>query len=94
MSDLSNLKEPIDLIKNCLKKKILIKCRHDRTIIGTLHGFDAHLNMILSDVEESYPEDELEHSVTSNRVLKYITRKIPLLYMRGDAILFVSTYDN
>lgn len=51
---MDNLKEPLDLIKHSLNQIIQIKCRHSRELRGKLLAFDTHLNVLLSDVEETH----------------------------------------
>ena len=82
-----NVEEPIDLIKLSLNDSVYIKCRHNRELKGKLHviiifffeditifktkAFDNHLNMILSEVEETYMEEELD-KISNKSVLKVI----------------------
>lgn len=60
-----SIEEPTDLVKKSLNKKVFIRCRGDRELIGYLHvnflssqliiqAFDKHFNMMLSQVEEVY----------------------------------------
>jgi len=79
---MDNLKEPLDLIRLNLNSLVLIKCRHSRELKGKLLAFDAHLNMLLQDVEETYIDDSTKGAK--------LTRNIEALYMRGDTIITVS----
>jgi len=79
---MDNLKEPLDLIRHSLNSLVLIKCRHSRELKGKLLAFDAHLNMLLQDVEETYIDDSTKGAK--------LTRNIEALYMRGDTIITVS----
>ncbi|KAI9618596.1 hypothetical protein H4Q26_012418 [Puccinia striiformis f. sp. tritici PST-130] len=55
MADLSGdgVEEPFDLIRLSLSERVLIKLRGDRVLNGTLHAYDGHMNMVLSDVTET-----------------------------------------
>ena len=51
------MKEPIDLIKLCLEQNVIVKLRGGRLLEGKLNAFDAHLNIILTDVTETYEDN-------------------------------------
>lgn len=73
------LEEPMDVLKFSLSKEIFIKMRNCSELKGTLVSYDAHLNMILSNAEETTIVDQNK-----------IKRKLEALYLRGDGILLVS----
>ena len=52
------MEEPLDLIKLSIDERVYVKCRNDRELRGRLHAFDQHLNMVLSEVEETITETE------------------------------------
>lgn len=72
---MSTLPPPIDCLTSFVKERVVIKCRNGRLIKAVLIGFDEHLNMVLSDVEERNGD---------------ALRDMPMLYMRGDAVLMIS----
>jgi U6 snRNA-associated Sm-like protein LSm3 len=74
------LQEPLDLIRLALSEVVEVKCRGDRTITGRLHAYDAHLNMVLGEVEEVAQAENDEP----------VRRKMDMLFVRGDAIILVS----
>lgn len=74
------IQEPLDLIRLALTETVEVKCRGDRILTGTLHAYDAHLNMVLSDVEE----------VTVSEDAELQKRKMPMLFVRGDGIILIS----
>jgi U6 snRNA-associated Sm-like protein LSm3 len=47
------MKDPMLLLKTYLEERITIKLRDSQIIRGTLHGFDEHMNVILSNVENN-----------------------------------------
>ena len=69
--------QPLDLVRGCLEKTVYIKLFENREIIGTLNGFDQHLNMVLSKVTERV-------SSSGN------VRKIDMVFVRGDSVILVS----
>ena len=52
-------------------------------------AFDQHLNLILGDVEETVTTVELDEE-TDEEIVKKQTRKIGMLFVRGDIIVLVS----
>ncbi|KAL7712955.1 Snrnp sm protein [Entamoeba marina] len=69
------VEEPLDLVKLCLDENVIIKLRGGRQLTGKLRAFDQHLNIILSDVTETYNDEK---------------RTFPSLYVRGDLVVLVS----
>ncbi|VEL19665.1 unnamed protein product [Protopolystoma xenopodis] len=43
---------PLELVDKCVGSRIHLIMRNDKEILGTLHGFDSYVNMVLSDVTE------------------------------------------
>uniref|UniRef100_A0A0X3Q253 U6 snRNA-associated Sm-like protein LSm3 n=1 Tax=Schistocephalus solidus TaxID=70667 RepID=A0A0X3Q253_SCHSO len=83
------VEEPLDLIRLSLDETVYVKMRHNRELMGTLHGFDSHLNLILGQVEETITTLELDEE-TYEEIYKTTKRKIPMLFVRGDGIILVS----
>uniref|UniRef100_A0A1I7YZN2 U6 snRNA-associated Sm-like protein LSm3 n=1 Tax=Steinernema glaseri TaxID=37863 RepID=A0A1I7YZN2_9BILA len=86
---ITNVDEPLDLIRLSLNERVHIKMRQDREIRGVLQGFDQHLNMVLSDVEEIITTMELDEE-SYEEIVKQTKRKVPMLFVRGDSIILVS----
>lgn len=55
----------------------------------SLQAYDQHLNMILGDVEETLTSTEVDEE-TDEEIVKKQTRKIGMLFVRGDIIVLVS----
>lgn len=68
---------------------MVVKLRGDRQLSGVLHAYDGHMNLIMSDVEETIMiVDPVPEGVKpSIRVAK---RHIEMLYVRGDGVILVS----
>ncbi|KAJ3736521.1 like-Sm ribonucleoprotein [Lentinula guzmanii] len=82
----SGIQEPFDLIRLSLSERVFVKLRGDREMTGILHAYDGHMNLILSDVEETIMiVNEGEQATVS--VAK---RKMDMLFVRGDGVILVS----
>lgn len=71
------LSQPLDLVKLSLDTSILVQLKGGRQITGKLHGFDAHLNLVLGDAEESREGEQG-------------ARRYPMFFIRGDSVILVS----
>jgi len=74
----------LDLIRLSLSERVFVKLRGDRELAGVLHAYDGHMNLILSDVEETIM---LVDDAGSIRMAK---REMPMLFVRGDGVILVS----
>jgi|Transcript_9150 U6 snRNA-associated Sm-like protein LSm3 len=83
------MEEPLDLIKLSIDERVYVKCRNDRELRGKLHAFDQHLNMVLSDVEETITSTE-EDDETGEEIVNKRTRSVGMLFVRGDIVVLVS----
>lgn len=52
-------------------------------------AFDQHLNMILGEVEETVTTTEVDVE-TDEEIVKKQTRKVGMLFVRGDIVVLVS----
>ena len=80
---------PTDAVKRLLGQDVLIKCRNARQLNGTLHAYDEHLNMVLADVTELTPVEAKDAKPDPDAKLETTRRQMPMLYLRGDAVLMV-----
>jgi U6 snRNA-associated Sm-like protein LSm3 len=80
---------PLDLVRLSLSDRVQVKCRFGRELRGILHAFDEHLNLVLSQVEETATTVEVQPE-TGEELVKQQRRTIPLLFVRGDAIILVA----
>ncbi|KAJ1921107.1 Sm-like protein lsm3b [Tieghemiomyces parasiticus] len=85
----TSVQEPLDLVRLSLDENIYVKLRGDRELRGKLHAFDQHLNMVLGDVEENVTTVEL-NAESQEEVVRTTTRKIDMLFVRGDGVILVS----
>ncbi|ORY68536.1 uncharacterized protein BCR38DRAFT_482023 [Pseudomassariella vexata] len=90
--------EPLDLVRLCLNEEVYVKLRGDRELKGRLHAYDSHMNLVLSDVEETiYVVDDEENDegdekirVEDDQEIKSVTKKSEMLFVRGDSVVLVS----
>lgn len=86
---MARIVKPIDLVRLSLDEVVLVKCRGDRDLRGRLHAFDEHLNLVLADVEETLRTIEVDPH-TDEELIQTSTRRIPMLFVRGDGVILVS----
>lgn len=77
------------MIRLSLDERIYVKLRNERELRGRLHAYDQHLNMVLSDVEETTKtlevnEETFEEFIITNK------RNIQMLFVRGDSVILIS----
>ncbi|KAI3389713.1 hypothetical protein SNEBB_008125 [Seison nebaliae] len=80
---------PIDLVRLCLDQRVHLKMHKDREIKGRLHAYDHHMNMILSEVEETIMEECLDEE-TNEIEYKTKRRQFPMIFLRGDGLIMLS----
>jgi len=90
--DSEGIQEPFDLIRLSLSERVFVKLRGDRELVGVLHAYDGHMNLILSDVEETIMLVDVEGESTpaSQRRINVAKRKMDMLFVRGDGVILVS----
>ncbi|KAJ7682625.1 like-Sm ribonucleoprotein [Mycena polygramma] len=80
----SSIQEPFDLIRLSLSERVFVKLRGDRELTGILHAYDGHMNLIMSDVEETIMIVDVPATVNVAK------RKMDMLFVRGDGVILVS----
>ena len=70
---MASLSAPLDLIRLSLDERVYVKCRSNRELRGKLHAYDQHLNMVLSEVEETVEKVEVDEE-TEEEVRSIHTR--------------------
>ncbi|SPJ09918.1 U6 snRNA-associated Sm-like protein LSm3, putative [Plasmodium sp. DRC-Itaito] len=88
MEKIALIQNPLDYIRLNMEEEIFLKCKGDRELIGKLDAYDNHLNMILSNVRETY-----KYSVKENdeETVKKMERSLDMVFVRGDSIILVSS---
>lgn len=54
------IEEPFDLVRLCLDEYVTVRCRAGRTLTGKLQAYDNHMNLVLSEAEETVVEVEVD----------------------------------
>ncbi|KAG8218651.1 like-Sm ribonucleoprotein, partial [Butyriboletus roseoflavus] len=87
----TGIQEPFDLIRLSLSERVFVKLRGDRELTGILHAYDGHMNLILSDVEETIMiVDSVDGNLEGQSTVKVAKRKVEMLFVRGDGVILVS----
>ncbi|KAI6034409.1 hypothetical protein PISMIDRAFT_27239 [Pisolithus microcarpus 441] len=87
----TGIQEPFDLIRLSLSERVFVKLRGDRELTGVLHAYDGHMNLILSDVEETVMiVDVVDGTYEGQGAVKVAKRKMEMLFVRGDGVILVS----
>ncbi|KAL0949359.1 hypothetical protein HGRIS_009428 [Hohenbuehelia grisea] len=88
----TGIQEPFDLIRLSLSERVFVKLRGDRQLSGVLHAYDGHMNLILSDVEETIMIVDVDEEVQpgAQRTVNVAKRKMDMLFVRGDGVILVS----
>jgi small nuclear ribonucleoprotein len=68
--------KPMDVLQQSLHKRVLVEMKGGQSFRGTLDGFDQHLNLVLTSVEE------VDHDQVTNRPGSTL--------LRGDSIVYIS----
>ena len=58
-------------------------------LICIVQAYDQHLNLILGEVEETVTTTEIDEE-TDEEIVKKQTRKVGMLFVRGDIVVLVS----
>jgi U6 snRNA-associated Sm-like protein LSm3 len=91
MDPSSSIQEPFDLIRLSLSERVFVKLRGDRELTGVLHAYDGHMNLILSDVEETIMIVDVPEGASDPRgTVNVAKRKMDMLFVRGDGVILVS----
>ncbi|KAL7413065.1 hypothetical protein BDY24DRAFT_415574 [Mrakia frigida] len=84
----STVSEPLDLVKLSLSERVLVKLRGDRELTGVLHAYDNHMNLILSDVEETITIVDIDEA--GGESVRIAKRNVEMLFVRGDGVILVA----
>ncbi|GME83810.1 unnamed protein product [Ambrosiozyma monospora] len=81
--------EPLDLIKFCLDEQIYLKLRGGREMVGRLHAYDSHCNIIISDaIETIYYIDKEDGEMKNTK------KKSDMIFVRGDSVILATDATN
>ncbi|KAJ7490436.1 like-Sm ribonucleoprotein [Mycena galericulata] len=87
--DSSSIQEPFDLIRLSLSERVFVKLRGDRELTGILHAYDGHMNLIMSDVEETIMIVDLIDGAAPGQPATVNVENADA-FVRGDGVILVS----
>ena len=67
---------PLDALNKARNKRVIVELKNGKQYVGKLNAFDIHINVVLEEAEE--------------KVNGELTRKLGVVYLRGDTIIRVS----
>jgi len=67
---------PLDALNKARNKRVIVELKNGRQYVGKLNAFDIHINIVLEEAEE--------------KVNGELTRKLGVIFLRGDTIIMVS----
>ncbi len=71
---------PLDTLNRARHKRVIAELKNGKTFRGTLKAFDIHINTVLEDAEEIVNGE--------------VSRKLGVVFIRGDQIILISPADN
>merc|ERR1711915_166689 len=77
---------PLSFVGASIGRRVTVTMQADRQIEAKLEGFDSHLNLLLSDAEETTVEQIFDQE-TGEKAFKKVKRKIPCIFVRGDKVI-------
>jgi U6 snRNA-associated Sm-like protein LSm3 len=80
---------PLDLVRLSLDEKIYVKMRGDRELRGHLNAYDQHMNMVLSDCEETITHVAVDEE-TLEELVRIEKKMYEMLFVRGDSVVLVT----
>ncbi|MEM0230713.1 MAG: LSM domain-containing protein [Candidatus Woesearchaeota archaeon] len=67
---------PLDALNKARNKRVIVELKNGKQYVGKLLAFDIHINTVLEEAEE--------------RVNGEITKKMGVIFLRGDTITTIS----
>lgn len=68
---------PLDMLNRARNQRVILELKNNKQLIGKLHAFDIHINIVLQDCEE--------------RVDGEVKRKLGTVFIRGDTIILIAS---
>ncbi|KAF5297354.1 hypothetical protein FQR65_LT01284 [Abscondita terminalis] len=80
---------PISILQDALNdhNQVLISCRNNKKLLGSIKAYDRHMNLILENVKEMWTE--LPRKGKGKSIAVTHDRYLPKLFIRGDSIILV-----
>ncbi|KAK9892884.1 hypothetical protein WA026_022564 [Henosepilachna vigintioctopunctata] len=68
--------------------QVLINCRNNKKLLGTVKCFDRHMNMIMENTREIWTEESRKSNGKKKKPI-YKDRFLKKLFVRGDSVTLV-----
>ena len=75
---------PQDFLRLCLERRVKVQVADNRELIGVLHGYDEHCNIVVGEANETFLVETEKGDVLRQ------TRVMDLLFVRGDRVITIS----
>lgn len=75
--DMVDKLKPLDVLNKSLKSPVIVKIRGNREFRGVLDGYDLHMNLVLSGVEELNKDTSVKNLMGE-------------ILLRGDNVVYIS----
>ena len=82
---------PLSVLLQSVKHNspVLISCRNNHKLLGTVKAFDRHFNMVLLNVKEMWTETRKKGKNKGKRKIINRDRFISKMFLRGDSVILV-----
>ncbi|XP_024181978.1 probable small nuclear ribonucleoprotein Sm D2 isoform X1 [Rosa chinensis] len=82
---------PLSILMMSVKNhtQVLINCRNNRKLFGTVRAFDRHCNMVLENVKEMWTEVPRTGKGKKKAQAVNKDRFISKMFIRGDSVIIV-----
>ena len=74
---------PLDALNKSRDKRVIVELKNSKQYQGNLKAFDIHINVVLEDAEEYIYE-------TPEKDKRVMSRKLDVVFIRGDTIVIIS----
>ena len=77
---------PLSLLSESVRDNslVIVSCRNNRKLLGRVHAYDRHCNLIMESVKELWPETTKKGKAAINK-----DRFISKLFVRGDSVVMI-----
>jgi small nuclear ribonucleoprotein D2 len=84
-------KGPLNVLLESVKQntQVLINCRNNKKLLGTIKAFDRHFNMVLENVLEMWTDVPKKGKGKKKAKAVNRERMIRKMFLRGDSVILV-----
>lgn len=81
----------MDMIRLNLDENVYLKCKGGREVVGKLHAYDEHCNMLLSNATQTVTPVDVDQN--TEEAPKVTTQDKGTIFVRGDSLILLSHSD-